>query len=120
MLSETLLLLCSSSAAISSRDSEPSCRYRSAKMRPCCWVRIPEVAAAAPIPSTKLAVVRSMVLLGRRAVDHALAVRTPTALHPGLQRRERGSDYGDADHPGAPVGEDRVVHRPQCECHRQA
>ena len=53
-------------------------------------------------------------------MDHALAGRTLAAQLPGLQRREPGSDHGDADHPGAAVAEDRVVYRPQCECHRQA
>jgi hypothetical protein len=50
-------------------------RKRSAKIRPCSCVRRPEGAAAAPIPSTKIAVIRSMRLsLNNRNIQNILNV----------------------------------------------
>src|SRR5260370_15344358 len=56
-----LLLLCWSSSAIWSSDNCPGVRYRRANIRPWSWLSTPEVAAAAPIPSTNPAVIASIM-----------------------------------------------------------
>src|SRR5215472_13165343 len=104
-LIETLLLLWSSSAAISSKERGRSERYSRAKMRPCCWERIPEVAEAAPIPSTKLATALDML-------------RLPCGADPKRLAAEVGRTAQDGgDDPESAVVEEVRVHlaEPQCQ-----